>query len=277
MKKVFKSKTLYLALLFLINTSLFIVLCVSTFKNDKSSYIDFVPDTTNAFIPTTSSRYEVRKKNFEVFDSYEGIISKDDEMYSTYILDSCDFSIGSTVEKNEKIGKFKDTIVYSSFESICIDILLDSENNSVVRFYNFNQFSIEIALTFREYTSVNFGEMTGIYFSGNGYEYNVSFDGYDYDLLEEKSIINARFRPTNCDSFITEKSEVYIKVKKREYLNQFYLPASIFDDSICSKSFYIIENSDYKLIYIDSIYIIDNYALIQCDNYILNESLYLYL
>lgn len=276
MKKVFKSKTFYLALLFLINTSLFIVLCVSTFKNDKS-YIDFVPSTTNSFIPTTGFRYEVRKKNFVVFDSYDGIISENGEMYSTYILDSCEFSIGSKVEKDERIGKLNDTIVYSTFESICIDILLDSENNCVAKFYNFNQFLIEITLTPREYTSINFAGMTGIYFSGNGYEYNVSFDGYDYDLLEEKSIISARFRPVNCDSFITKKSEVSIKVKKKEYFNQLYLPASVFDDSICSKSFYIIENSDYKLIYIDSIYIIDNYALIQCDNYILNEGLYLYI
>lgn len=263
-------------LLFFINTAVFIVICTFTFKNEET-FVDFIPSDSDSFVPSTSSRYEVRKKNFEFFDLYEGIISENEEMYSIYSVNSYDCNIGSIIKKDEQIGKSGDNIVYAVYDSICIDISTDLQNNNIVKFYNYNQFSIEITLSVKEYTGLDFNNIENIYLNGNGLDYNVSFIGYDYQLLEEKSVITAIFKPLNCDSFITKKSEISIKVKKREYLNQFYLPSSVFNDSLCSKSFYIIEGDEYKLVYIEVIHLIDNYAIIQSDSNLLVEGLYLYL
>jgi hypothetical protein len=274
-KSILKSKTLYLAILVVVNAAVLISLCFVTFFKDESPQ-DFIPNGKTTFQPTTTSRYAIQTTDFSTYDIYNAAVIEKADMYHKYTLDSTNVTIGEEMKKNGVIGTYSGLDVLCSSDAICID-LTTLEGVITVTVYNYNAFQITASLTTEEYTKADFNNQQSIFLNGNGSNYDVVFLGYDYDYLESQSIICAFFAPVDCDSFINANSVVTIKSLDKVYKDQMCLPAIVFGNVICSKSFYLVSNDTYEKIYVDAFIIMDEYALIKSSSPLLYGGMYLYL
>lgn len=190
-------------------------------------------------------------------------------------MSSVSIAVGDEIEEGQVIGENGEE-VYALHDSLCLEVTLTEEGLYNLKAYNYGLFSVSISLTINQYSDFRSLDVGDIYFEGNENDYGVEFLGYNYDYLESESRIIASFSPTNCKTFITQNTSIYVKVKTNEYLNQFYLPASIFDNNLCTKYFYVVSGSSYTRIYVEARHIIDRYALVTCSGYSLKEGLYIY-
>lgn len=275
-KNIFKSKTLYLTILFLINLSLIITLSVITFSSDIPLNT-FISNDGNGdiFEPTSKTKYVVQERDFFEYSKFDAQIENTENLYSTYKVAVLDFKIGDKVNKDEIIGTYKGTSVKSNFDCILLSIS-ESEDEKVVKFYNFNQYQISVTLEVYQYSSSDFKNEENLSFFTNGKSFSVKFLGFDFDLLESNRVILAKFKPLDVDSFVLTNAEMEIRIKIREYLKHYYLPAKVFDNMLTTKNFFAIINSEYEILDVTAISVIDDCALIESD-YALYKGLALYL
>ena len=234
-KRIFSSKLFYLILLFILNISVLIYVCVVTIK-PLDLGTEYFPSSENQIFPTSSSRYLVQEKNFVTYESYSAEIIDDEEMYSTYKLNEKCVQIGDEIKKDVIIGYFNGENVYSLYDSFCLDII-ECQDGYEVLTYNYNKFFVEISIGNYDYQHISFDD-SEIYMRHNGYYYNLNFVGFDYSFFQSSNIIKANFSPINCNVLINSNSKCTFEIKKDEYKNQVYVSADLFDYQKYHKSFY---------------------------------------
>lgn len=273
-KKIFSSKLFYLILLFILNISVLICVCIITIK-PLDSGTEYFPSGEDKILPTTSSRYLIQEKNFITYESYYAEIINEEEIYSTYKLNEKVIQVGTEIKKDDIIGSYNGNSVYSLFDSFCLDVV-ECENGYEVITYNYNKFLVEISMGNYDYQHVSF-DTTEIYLNHNGNYYGLNFVGYDYSFFQSSNIIKAVFSPKDCNALINSNSNCTFEIKKDEYKNQLCVSAELFDYQTYHKSFYVIVDNVITLIYVESFEIVDNYALIQSSDLKLEKGMYLYL
>ncbi|MEG2270183.1 MAG: hypothetical protein RR909_01085 [Bacilli bacterium] len=274
MIKLLKSKTLYLTLLMAINVSFLISLCVIT-VNKESKVPDFI-GSTQTFEPTAKNRYIVNSKDFTSYTKFDAKITENKDLYSTISLDTTNVKIGQKIMKNDKIGSLNGEDVLSSYDSLCLKVYEENGITKIVN-YNYNCFTISINFSMYDYYQNSLEKPDSLFLELLGYFYKVQFNGYNFDSFEKDGIVICSFIPFDCDSLINKDSKCSIDIVKHKYLNHNYLAASLFNNSICSKLFFISSNNKVISIFVDCVLIIDEYALIECYNHPLESGSYLYL
>ena len=273
-KRIFSSKLFYLILLFVLNISVLIYVCIITIK-PLDLGTEYFPSNGSKILPTTSSRYLIQKKNFVTYESYNAEIIDEDEMYSTYKLNDKFIQVGNEIKKDDLLGSFNGVNVYSSYDSFCLDIIECGDGYEVIT-YNYNRFFVEISIGNYDYQHISF-DAGEIYMNYNGNYYGLNFVGYDYSFFQSSNIIKANFSPQNCNALINSNSKCTFEIKKDEYINQVYVSAELFDYQTYHKSFYVVIDDSIILIYVECFAIVDNYALIQSSDLKLENGMYRYL
>lgn len=276
MKKI-HSKTFYLCLLFAVNVivlTCFSIVTINQFDTQEN-YIVNDNITNNNIQPTTNSRYLIQKKNFVVYDSYSVEIKETDETYSTYIVDTCNICVGQEINKNDQIGLDNNIAIYAETDSFCLDIQKENSGYKVL-LYNYNAFSVEFNMSVSDFYRLAINEKE-VFLKCFGDYSKLEFKGYDYSSVGSNNTIKATFSTLDCDLLINSNSTCTLEIKKNEYTNQLYLPASLFDNQLVYKLFYIIKNNNIYAIYVESFAIVDEYALIRSEDYSLKEGMFLYL
>ena len=273
-KKFFTSKLFYLILLFVINISVLISACVITIKPLEEGK-EYFPSTENKITSTLTSRYLIQGKDFTTYKSHNAKVLDNENIYSTYIVDSKVVLPGSEIKKGDLIGSHKGHDVYSTFDSLCLDIKANEEVYEVIT-YNYNQFRVEISLGNFDYLHAKFDSSEN-YIRHDGDYYAMNFEGYDYSSYQSLNIVKAIFSPKDCRALINSNSNCTLEIKKEEYKNQICVPAKLFDSQLIHKAFYIVLSDKIIPIYVEAFEIVDNYALIRSTDIKLEKGMYLYL
>ncbi len=274
LKRIFSSKLFYLILLFVLNISVLIYVCIITIK-PLDLGTEYFPSSGNEILPTTSSRYLIKEKNFVTYESYNAEIVDKDGMYSTYKLNNKFIQVGNEIKKDDLLGSYNGDNVYSSHDSFCLDIIECDDGYEVIT-YNYNMFLLEISLGNYDYQHFTF-EAEEIFMNYNGYYYSLNFVGYDYSFFQGSNLIKAIFAPQHCNSLINSNSKCTFEIKRDEYINQLYVSAELFDYQTYHKSFYVVIDDVVTFIYVECFEIVDDYALIQSSDLKLESGMYLYL
>ncbi|MGM9858910.1 MAG: hypothetical protein ACI311_06665 [Bacilli bacterium] len=273
-KKFFTSKLTYLVLLFVINISALICVCIYTIKPLDQGQ-EYIPNNDDYIEPTTSCRYMVQERDFIKYQSYNATVVDNANIYNTYILDTTSITIGDDISEGDLLGKYLGEDVFSSYDSFCLNVIENEEKYEVI-VYNYNQFSIQLSLNSRDY--YNFDTTNEeIFLKCNDIQTKVVFKGYDYSLFKTQNRIVLKFQTENCKYLINSNMECTLEVKEAEYNKMLCLPASIFNYQTYHKMFYVLQNEQYIPIYVEALEFIDDYALIASSDNSLCKGMFLYL
>lgn len=273
-KRVLTSKLFYLILLFVLNISILIYICILSIKPIDLG-IQYIPSSEGEIMPTTFNRYLVQQKDFTIYDVYETEIINSDEMYSTYIVNDTIVQIGSEINKDDILGSYNGDNVYSLYNSFCLDIVVCNDGYEITT-YNYDKFYVEVKMNSFKYLSREF-ESKEIFINYNDEYFRLKLTGYDFSLFQSSNVIKAIFSTENCNSLINSNSSCTLAIKNNEYKNQFYILASVFNNQTYQKSFYILDDNKMTMIFVECFEIVGDYALIKSSSFNLSKGLYLYL
>jgi hypothetical protein len=276
MKKFFKSSTLYLSILFLLNAAVLVALCFTTFSNIDNG-TEFAPSIDiSAVEPTTMTRYLIGRKDFNVYKNFGGTLTDGSNMYSTILVDDANIEVGQEVAKDDIVGTYNGEETKAEYDSFCIEINTVLSHKEIL-LYNYNKFTISIDLAPRDYYEYQFQNTEKVYVHANDKYYKATFRGYNYDNYVATNTITAYFITEHCNELISFNSSLSIEILTENYTNQTYVSSEVFDNNLAYKLFYVENNEMLINIYVESFAIVDNYALIRSNDFTLDSGMYLYL